>query len=567
MKRFLLIGSLIVAALLLGVMVFLATFDADRYRPMVVTQVEAATGSSVRLNRISLGWHGGLALELQGLALIPKPPAVPKPSVEVARAGIVVRWLPLLRGQAQIASVSLVQPRVHLKRGVDGTVGVVGLAVGPAPAAGSSSAIMGVLVSSLDIKDGAVRLTDETVQPAIDVTLHNIDATVRNLSPAGPMRLRVSLAFLSDRPNVILRGLVYPPRGGQAARIERLEADMDLSRLDVDALGRAVPAVARAGLREGLAGTLEVALDRLVLDPTGLASLSAQVRLSKGRVALSAFRAALEQVAVELIAQPGRVELTRASAAIAGGSVKATAAVEHLATTAEATLKVTADDVQLAQLLPSSEAEPHLQGRLAVSFQGTSRGLTASQVARTFAGEGRVRMSEGKIVRLNLLREALERLSMLPGLMERLEARLPESSKAKLAEQDTALQPIEVPVTVDRGMMRFTNLRVATDLCELEGTATLALDGMFTGALMLRIEPELSGAMVQSVKELENLTDATGRVEFPVMLQGTLPHVVPFPDVQYVASRLVARKAQELLGNFLQKALERSGDGEAPPAP
>ena len=582
MKRFFLVVSIAAAVLFTGAVIFLATFDADRYRPLVVKQLEAATGASIRLDRISLGWHGGVALDLHHLAVIPKLPASPDPAMEVARAAIVVRWLPLLRKDIQIASVSLAQPRIHLRRGADGTVGVVGLAVGPAtdgtpsaagrvpprlPAGGSSAAPMGLLVSSLEVTDGTVRLTDETAQPAIDVTLHDINATVKDLSLAGPIRLRVSLAFVSDRPNVTVSGTVYPPHGGQAGRLEHLRIEADLSRVDVEALGRAVPSIAHAGLRAGLAGILEVGLDRLALDPKGLADCSARVRLSQGRVAWSALRAPLEQVTVELIATPGRVELTRGSAAIAGGTVKATAAIEHLATTAEAAFRLEADAIQLDRLLPSSEAEPHLQGRLAASFQGTSRGLTGAAVARTFAGEGRVRVSDGKILKLNLLREALARLSMLPGLMERLEARLPESSKAKLAEEDTVLELIEVPIVAERGMVRFTTLRLATDLCELEGTAALGLDGTFTGPLMLRIEPELSGAIVQSVSELQHLTDAKGRVEFPVMLQGTLPHVTPFPDIQYVASRLVVSKAQELLGNFLQKALERGSETETPPAP
>ena len=83
---------------------------------------------------------------------------------------------------------------------------------------------------------------------------------------------------------------------------------------------------------------------------------------------------------------------------------------------------------------------------------------------------------------------------------------------------------------------------------------------------MLRIDPELSAAVIRSVQELQPLTDAQGRMELPVVMQGRLPGVTVLPDVQYVASRVVATKAQELLGGLLQRALERR-DGTPANAP
>ena len=424
---------------------------------------------------------------------------------------------------------------------------------------------MGLLVSSLEVTDGTVRLTDEAAQPSLEVTLRDVDAAIKDISLAGPIQVQASMALFSDRPDLTIHGRLYPPRDGQAARIERLRLEADLSRVDVEALARALPAVERLGLRERLAGALQVSVDRLTLDPEGLAGLTAQAHLSQGRLALSALASAFENLNVDLIAQPGRVELKRGSFTVAGGTVAITALTDHLATAADLTFQINIDAVRLEALLPASATEPHLQGRLAASFHGTCQGLTPTDAAHTLSGEGTLRLSEVKILNLNLLRAALERLSVLPGLMERLEARLPKSSKAKLAEHDTVLQPIEVPVTADRGILHFTHLRLATDLCELEGAAAMELDGTLTGPLTLRIEPELSAAMIGSVKELQNLTDAKGRVEFPVMLQGKLPRVVPIPDVQYVASRLVVMKAEELLGNFLQKALEKQSGAPSGP--
>ena len=49
--------------------VFVVTFDANRYCPLVIAKLEDALRRPVSLERISLGWQGGLALRLQELTV------------------------------------------------------------------------------------------------------------------------------------------------------------------------------------------------------------------------------------------------------------------------------------------------------------------------------------------------------------------------------------------------------------------------------------------------------------------------------------------------------------------
>ena len=65
--------------------------------------------------------------------------------------------------------------------------------------------------------------------------------------------------------------------------------------------------------------------------------------------------------------------------------------------------------------------------------------------------------------------------------------------------------------------------------------------------------------MIKSVNELQTLTDTTGRLKIPVKIQGQVPRVKVVPDVSSVATALVVTKAQDLIGNFLKKTLEKEG--------
>ena len=55
-----------------GIAIFIATFDANKYKPLIVEKLEEATGSRAELGSISLTWKGGLALAFEKLALYEK---------------------------------------------------------------------------------------------------------------------------------------------------------------------------------------------------------------------------------------------------------------------------------------------------------------------------------------------------------------------------------------------------------------------------------------------------------------------------------------------------------------
>jgi len=585
MRKLLLAFIVAVVLTMAGLAIFLATFDADRYRPLVESSLESALGKPVRLERLALGWRGGIALELTRLAIYPDAQAQGEPALEVERISAVVRLLPLLRKQVQVASVVMTRPHIHVSRDAQGTINLMGLGAvagpalldqskgeqdsqkggaGPTAASGKTTALGSTPVvfnvASMRIEDGAVHWTDAMTDPPIDLWVKALDVTIRNLSLTKPVDFQARLAAFSDEQNVTLKGRFLAPANDRAGVVEAFRLDTTLSRWSGEALASAIPRLRELGLHKDLAGDLDVAFDRLVLDPKGLAQLQAQVRLVGGRLALAQLGSPLENLTVEALAQSGRIDVKRLSAKLAGGTMTAFGSVDHLESQPQDAFQATMEHLALDALLPTpGPGEPRLRGRLSMSLQGTAQGLGWSQLTQTLSGKGSLTLTEASVEHLNVLREVFRRLSILPGLVEILEARLPESSKAKLATQNTVLEPLALAITIEHGVLVFSNLRVVTDTFELEGEGRIGLDGHLSSRPTLRIEPELSAAIIKSVNEFQHLTDQRGRIEFPVTLDGTLPRVVPFPDVQYVASRLLVTKTQELLGNLLQKALEKRG--------
>ena len=156
---------------------------------------------------------------------------------------------------------------------------------------------------------------------------------------------------------------------------------------------------------------------------------------------------------------------------------------------------------------------------------------------------------------------------MLPGLMEALEQRLPQEYQTKFTARDTVLAPVDITEQLQDGAWRFDELHVSSDTFRMSGSGTVGLDGTVAIRSVLRIEPVLSTAIIKSVNELQALTNQAGELEIPLKVQGQAPRVAVLPDLTYVASKVLTTKIEDLLGTFLQKALEKERSSHAPATP
>jgi hypothetical protein len=467
MKRLLLIVLAVGLLVLLAAGVFLATFDADRYRPQLVHALEDASGLGVRLGHLSLGWHGGLALELQDLTVHESAAAAGEPLLELDSASALVRFAPLLRRRVDVASVVLRRPRARLRRDPQGRL-VLPLPAAAPPSAGSAAgvtdamsigrqpaaegAVVSFNVASLRVEDGTLHWTDASAAPPVELWVQWIDATVTDIVPGRPMDVRVQAAVGGDAPNVRFSGRLTLPEGSQPGSLRQFA-------LHVDRL------------------TLELVLPR------------------------------------------------------------------------------------------AAAGEPHLTGRLSTSLDGDAASLEPAALALAASARGTVRLEEPIVENLNVLREVFQQLSMLPGLLERLNTRLPQTYRAKLDARDTVLQPFELPLELSGGALRFSGLSLQSDTFGLTGQGSVGLDGSLGVQAVLRVDPQFSEALIRSVEELRALTNANGELELPLTIQGRAPRLAVLPDLQYIASRVLTVKAVDALGRLLQRGEPEGGSSDTVPPP
>src|SRR3989344_7882402 len=96
-KKILIVGAIFILIVVGAIAVFILTFNADRYRPQAVKQLETALGSPVRIGHLALGWKNGIVFEAKEVAVYRDKLALDKPAVSLELPSARIRLVPLLQ--------------------------------------------------------------------------------------------------------------------------------------------------------------------------------------------------------------------------------------------------------------------------------------------------------------------------------------------------------------------------------------------------------------------------------------------------------------------------------------
>lgn len=294
MKRVLYGLGLLVVLLAAGLAIFILTFDANRYRPQIVSLVEQQTGRSFSLGEISLTLWPSLGLDLHDAVLGNPPDFGKRPFARVKTVHVAVELLPLLRRELKVDTLLLDGLQVELIRTMDGHDNWHDLAgkgesgpaeeaasptEAPAPSsnAASSAPPVRVELNGIEIRNTRIHYNDADTGTVI--TLDPFELKTGALIPGRPMPIEARL-HLTQKPDLALDAALkgkatLNPEKGQY-RIDTLELGLSLRAPDLPdgQLKARLEAAARADLSAGTAR-----LDPLRIETLGLV-ISGKARAS-----------------------------------------------------------------------------------------------------------------------------------------------------------------------------------------------------------------------------------------------------------------------------------------------
>jgi AsmA protein len=185
MRKLLLTLGIVILVVVVGVVLFAATFDVNRYRDRIQSELGRQLNRSVTLGDMHLGFFPP-RFRVQNLAIADDPKFDnTRAFVQAQELDVSVKLLPLLQKSVEIDSLELSRPSVELIKNPDGVWNFASLGSN-SPSSSSSSGQLSL--SELVVQDGEVAITDLQKHSPRSVYDH-MDVTLKNFAPDRPFSL------------------------------------------------------------------------------------------------------------------------------------------------------------------------------------------------------------------------------------------------------------------------------------------------------------------------------------------------------------------------------------------
>lgn len=181
--------GILVAVVVVGVGIFIATFNVNSYHDRIQGQLQQQLGRGVKLGNMDLGLFP-LQFKVQNIVIDEDPKFGTTPFVQARELDVSVHLLPLLHKDVEVDSVNLERPSVELIKNKAGDWNFASLGANQ-PKSSSSSSSGQFSLSKLTVKDGQVALTNQEAPTPRSVYDH-IDLTLNDFAPNQPFSVDLS---------------------------------------------------------------------------------------------------------------------------------------------------------------------------------------------------------------------------------------------------------------------------------------------------------------------------------------------------------------------------------------
>ena len=160
MRRLLIVAGILVAVVIAGAVVFVATFNVNRYRGTIQSELEQKSCRKITLGDMRLNLFPP-RFSVQNLTIAEDPSfGAEQPFVQTQQLGVSVKLFPLLKGNVEIDSLDLQRPSVELIKNQQGVWNFASLG---GTSASTNSGGSQFSLAKLAISDGQIAITIKRV--------------------------------------------------------------------------------------------------------------------------------------------------------------------------------------------------------------------------------------------------------------------------------------------------------------------------------------------------------------------------------------------------------------------
>lgn len=566
-----------------GITVFLKTFDTSKIKTLVCQNLKETIDRDVSMGDIkfSLDIFKGVVLKVFDFTILDSPAFSKEYFLKVKEANVDLNTLAFLtKRQVQINSINVIEPQIRLIRTSDGKMNIPEPKASPqatsaqvksknsstetsnaaaTQAPGSSPQenplLKALVISALNIRNGNVIVTDQSSTPALTIPIEHLDIEIKdlNFNSAFPISLKCSL--FSGQPNIDLAANLRIFSDFTQINLQNSQLKTDLAQLDLSKMMTTVPALAPAGI-EKLEGNMTIAVSKVDIVHNVLAKLDAHGETSDVKVALKYFPS-VDHMNLKFDMDETNIRVTDMMASIAQGKITGKATILSYLTNPGITAAMSVDDLQLADLTQKLTLPAKTEGIVSVKFDANTATIDPKAITNALSATATFNITKGKIVDLNILRLVLSRMTVFPGLVDKLEQTLSSEYKDKLNNKDTIIDQFVINAGFSGGKTILQDVTIGADGFLVHAEGNMDMDQNLDLTTTFRINQDLSQSMIDAQDKFAYLQDQDKRINIPILpYKGKLKDLKIIPDVAAISKQAFENKGKEELQKAIFKALK-----------
>lgn len=565
---------ILLVILIAAIFVFIQTFDINRFKPKIVEQASAALNHSVGFEKAQLGFNfkQGVNLKIYNFYISEKIPFGNGDFLSVKEISLGVDILGyILQRKIVVPSVVIDTLRVNVIRQNNGNLNVntfvapsENLAAGQNDDSKQPPANIPVfLISTLEIINSNVNYLDQLFTPEVKLDVKDLKVTLSKISLNESFPFTLEACALSDKKNIQVAGkLQYDLTTGKVT-VSELKSKTDLANLILAKVLESLPMLKNDNFPTKLQGKLEFDVNKLIAGAKGLESLDSKLYISEGAVEMKSLAVPATDLNVDAQITEKNITFDKLAVSLKDGKVLCSGVIEDYIVKQAMDLKIDAKDLKIQELLNQEKFSVKVDGLVSTQMKLKAEGLTQEAFLKTLVAEGNVKMSQGKLKDINILKSVFDQMTIVSGLSEKLEKNLAQNYKDKLTQKDTNLLDIDLPVKIGEQKIFISDTLIGAQEFNFKGNAQAGFDGTYglEGAFMVPVD--LSTSMVAAVSELEYLLNQDKQIYVPLKVAGSASGVTFSVDMEYMGKQIVVNQGKKQLTDVIDKALGQSGDGNS----
>lgn len=571
------LGALIVVAVTAAI-IFIKTFDVNRYKPQIISEASKTMSRGVDFVKADLGISltQGISLKISDFSIAEDPEFGQGNFFSVKEISVGVDALSyLLRKKVEISSIIINSPQVTIIRKKDGRINAQTIAK-PAQAgqeplksspAAAAVALPAIMISTIKNLNGTVNFIDYSFEPAIRLEVKDLNSTLSKVSLTQVFPFTVSAAILSDKKNISIEGKAQFDLKTNQVTISELKGISELAEILMAKIPVAFPMASGAVLPNSLKGQLNFNLDKLIAGPDGLATMAASASLANTSLQFKELASLIQDLAADIKVTEKNIALEKASAKINEGLITAAGGLEDYSVKQEYHFEGEIKDLKLQELIAQDKSPVKAEGIVSGKIKIKGAGFSPEALKTSLSGNADFAVIKAKLKDLNVLRTVLDKISLLPGLAEKIEVGLPDKYKQKLAQKDTVLSDIKLPVVIENGQLVAREFSLGAEEFLFQGSGKVSFSGTYSLEGSFLIPQELSAIMVKQVSQMQYLLNENQQIFIPLKISGKAAALKVDVDSQYIAQKLVQNQVKQQLFKALEKAVgskDPSASGATP---